>query len=250
MPVLNVDGLKLHAQTLGEGPSLVMVHGLLIGNLSSWFLAAGRLSGERRVVLYDLRGHGKSDVPESGYGLASLAADLEGLARQLVPDGRFDLAGYSYGALVALRFALARPERVQRLILVEAPLPPLRRLTERYGNADVSQLLASLPADVRKAALASPRRVASATLRVRKLVKETSLVADIEAEPEFEPAALQGLTCPTLCLYGEQSEFLDDARYLQRVLPDARLRLVKGSHLLLNENAAETASVIQEFLNG
>ncbi len=250
MPVLDVNGLKLHAQILGEGPSLVMIHGLLIGNLSSWFLAAGRLSGERRVVLYDLRGHGKSDVPDSGYGLTSMSADLQGLAPQLVPEGPFDLAGYSYGALVALRFALEHPGRVRRLILVEAPLPPLRHLTERYVNADVSTLLASLPADVRKAALASPRRVASATLRVRKLVKETSLVEDIKAEPEFASAALQALGCPTLCLYGEQSEFLDDARYLERTLPDARLRLIKGSHLLLNESPAETASVIQEFLNG
>lgn len=250
MPFRELNGLKVHVQTLGQGPSLLMLHGLMVGNLSSWFLAAGKLSTERRVVLYDLRGHGKTDVPTRGYGLETMAKDLAAVADELVPGEPFDLAGHSYGALVALRYALAHPERVRRLILVEAPLPPLRELTERYVDADLSTLLGSLPEDLRKAALASPRRIASATLRVRKLVKETSLIDDVKAEPEIPEAALRNLRCPTLCVYGDQSEFMDDARYLEHILPDTRLRLVKGAHLLLNENPAETTAAIQEFLNG
>lgn len=251
MPVVEAPGLKLNAQVLGSGRPLVMLHGLLLGNLSSWYLAAGRLAGgDRQVILYDLRGHGNSEVTPSGYGLESMAGDLTALLAELAPDGPIDLAGYSYGSLVALRYALDHPGRVGRLILVEAPLPPLQELTDRYVNADMSTLLASVPADLRKALLASPRRVASATKRIKTLVRETSLVTDVSAEPAFAEEALRGLSQPTLCVYGERSEFLDDARYLERTLPDAHLRLVDGSHLLLNENPAGTAAAIKEFLDG
>jgi pimeloyl-ACP methyl ester carboxylesterase len=251
MPVVEAPGLKLNAQVLGKGRPLVMLHGLLLGNLASWYLAAGRLAGEdRRIVLYDLRGHGNSEVAPSGYGLEAMAADLEAVLAELAPEGPVDLAGYSYGSLVVLRYAMDHPGRVGRLILVEAPLPPLRELAERYAHADMSTLLASVPPELRKAALASPRRVASATRRIKTLVNDTTLVADVSAEPAFDDEALRALDLPVLCVYGEGSEFLDDARHLERTLPRARLRLIEGSHLLLNENPAGTAAAIKEFLDG
>jgi pimeloyl-ACP methyl ester carboxylesterase len=251
MPVVDANGLRLNAQTLGSGPSLVMLHGLLLGNLASWYLAAGSLvGGGRRVVLYDLRGHGNSDVPASGYHLEAMASDLAGLTDALVEDDAFDLAGFSYGSLVALRFALAHPERVRRLALVETPLPPLRAVAERYLNADVATLLAAVPAAARRAVLSSPRRIASATKRLRRLLDETTLVADVCAEAPFAETDLKGLGMPILCINGADSEFLDDGRYLATTFPDVRWQVLAGSHQLLNDNAGETAALIKEFLDG
>src|SRR5512147_3219033 len=103
-----------------------MLHGLIVGSLAGWYFGpAGRLAQRHRVLLHDLRGHGRSDRTASGYDTHTLAGDLEALL-DLAGDGPVTLVGHSYGALVALRFALRWPERVARLALVEAPLPPSR----------------------------------------------------------------------------------------------------------------------------
>lgn len=252
MPILNINGLNFNAMVLGNGSPIVMLHGMLLGNLSSWYLAAGHLlSPERSVVLYDLRGHGNSDVPPSGYGLKSMSLDLAGVAETLKLDGPFDLAGFSYGSLIALRFALDNPARVRRLILAETPLPPLGALVDRYLNADLNALLDAIPAVARQALLASPRRAASTAMRTRRLVKDTSLVTDVCAEPAFTEAELKGMPVPTLCIHGNDSEFLEQGRYLATNLPSARLvTLPSCSHQLLNDNPAQTAALIKEFIDG
>src|SRR5262249_25639953 len=100
--------VRFHTQELGAGerPSVVMLHGLLIGSLASWyFTAAPALAERRRVLLYDLRGHGRSERTADGYDVATMASDLAELAAPF--DARpIDLVGHSFGALVALRFAL------------------------------------------------------------------------------------------------------------------------------------------------
>ena len=73
------SGLRLHYQQLGEGPDLVMVHGLT-GNLAVWHLRiVPELTDHYRVLTYDLRGHGYSDAPPTGYTPDDMAGDLLGL---------------------------------------------------------------------------------------------------------------------------------------------------------------------------
>ena len=127
MSVVQARGLNFHVQELGEGPTVAMVHGLLVDNLSLWyFTAAPELSRDRHVLMYDMRGHGKSERATQGYSLASQQKDLEAILDARGVDGPVDLVGHSYGALVALRFALDHPARVRRVVIVEAPLPPSR----------------------------------------------------------------------------------------------------------------------------
>ena len=121
------EGLGSNTWASWSGPtSVVMLHGLLIGSLASWyFTAAPALAKRHRVMLYDLRGHGRSERVASGYDLVTQTGDLQELADRF-DDRPIDLVGHSYGGLIALRFALDHPGRVRRLVLVEAPLPPSR----------------------------------------------------------------------------------------------------------------------------
>src|SRR5262249_4217583 len=145
MPVVEKRGLSFHVQVVGSGPPLVMLHGLIIGSMTTWyFSAAPRLARTHRVTLYDLRGHGRSARPPSGYDLATMADDLDALL-----DGPATLVGHSWGALVALRLALRRPERVNRLVLVEAPLPPSR------AAGEMAALLQLTPEQIGALALAT-----------------------------------------------------------------------------------------------
>ena len=73
------NGVRIHYQQVGEGPDLVMVHGLT-GNLAVWHLRiVPELSDRFRVLTYDLRGHGLSDTPPTGYSPDAMAEDLLGL---------------------------------------------------------------------------------------------------------------------------------------------------------------------------
>ena len=77
MPKLRVNGLTFHVQQAGEGPDVVLIHGVT-GDLSIWFLckAMTELAASHRVTAFDLRGHGYSDVPPDGYTSADHAADV------------------------------------------------------------------------------------------------------------------------------------------------------------------------------
>lgn len=251
MTQIQVGRQKLHVQVKGAGLPMVMLHGLLLGNLSSWYLAAGQLTRVRQVVLYDLRGHGYSEISESGYDLESMADDLGGVAEQVAPGEALDLVGYSYGSLIALRFAIAHPFRVRKLVLVEAPLPPLEEIVDRYVSADLKTLLEAVPRGVRDALLSSPRRMAIATQRMKRLINGTTIVQDVRAERPFEQHDIKALEIPTLCIYGQESEFADQGRRLAAALPLGELRVIAGGgHQLLNENAAEISALIQEFIDG
>jgi pimeloyl-ACP methyl ester carboxylesterase len=127
------SGVKLHTDSMGSGPLLVMCHGLITANLATWyFSAAPALARHYRVVLYDLRGHGKSAMAPDGYDVETMTRDLERVIDAYRPQcrttgstgsGKIALVGHSYGALIALNYALRHPRGVARLALIDAPLP-------------------------------------------------------------------------------------------------------------------------------
>ena len=246
MSTLIANGVTHHVQELGPPNALpvVMTHGLVIGSLASWYFTVGPvLARTRRVRMYDLRGHGRSQRMTSGYDTTTLAADLEALTADLPA---FDLVGHSWGALVALRFALAHPERVRRLVLVEAPLPPSSAVElAAFLTAEPAAILDALPESL-KAAVSSGRRQAQRLVdTVVYLVRDTTLLADIRGEPEPDVSALAS---PTLCLYGDTSSCLPGGQQLARNAPHAKLVVLKGGHYLHLDAKAEMTEQILEHL--
>jgi pimeloyl-ACP methyl ester carboxylesterase len=116
------DGLSLHARDWGGGGQpVVLLHGLA-SNARIWDGVASRLAGAGlRVVALDLRGHGASDQPASGYDFATLVRDLDAALAGLGLE-RPVLVGHSWGANIALQFAADRPGRVDALALVDGAL--------------------------------------------------------------------------------------------------------------------------------
>jgi pimeloyl-ACP methyl ester carboxylesterase len=269
MPSVTANGIEHHIQELAPIETMtavpvVMLHGLVIGSLASWyFTAAPKLAQRRRVRVYDLRGHGRSARVATGYDTATLAADLDALTDDLE---LFDLVGHSWGGLVALRFALAHPERVRRLVVVEAPLPPSSALdlggrsesgplhpglgsflslasTGRETTLTPEQLVEALPESLR-AAVASGRRQAKRLAdNVIHLVRDTSLVADVRAEPDPSDAELAGLRIPTLALYGDRSACRPAGDRLARVAKVRLVELAGGHYLHLDARAALTKAI-------
>jgi pimeloyl-ACP methyl ester carboxylesterase len=121
-------GIDLHvAERLGRGGPVVCLHG--IWDWWRYWLplvpeGPGGFTG-RPLLMVDLRGHGASAKPPTGYALDDYAADITALLRER-GDGQVTLVGHSLGALVALLVAGALPKRVEALVLEDPPLP-LRR---------------------------------------------------------------------------------------------------------------------------
>ena len=121
---VSVNGVDLHYWTVGEGPDIVMLHGLG-GNLAIWHMHVVPLLRDKfRLTTFDMRGHGRSGMPQSGYTTRHIAEDVRGLMDALGIE-KAHLAGHSMGADVSLHFAMCYPERADRLVLVEAGLPAL-----------------------------------------------------------------------------------------------------------------------------
>jgi proline iminopeptidase len=127
----DVRGVQLFERRAGEGPEVVVLHGgpgahhdYLLPNVDA--LATGRT-----LVYYDQRGGGRSAVERSvPVGWKEQVADLEAL-REIWGLERMPLVGYSWGALLALLYAIHHPARVERLVLV-SPAPPSREARERF----------------------------------------------------------------------------------------------------------------------
>ena len=105
----------------GGGPSaIVCIHGLTANHMC-WASVADVLGDEHRLIAYDLRGRGDSDKPDKGYSLEAHGDDLG----QLLDHHRLEravLMGHSLGAAIALRFAVAHPGRVSKLIRFDGGL--------------------------------------------------------------------------------------------------------------------------------
>jgi pimeloyl-ACP methyl ester carboxylesterase len=121
--------LTFHCVQWGEqGPAIIFVHGIT-ANAFCFQAFADELARDRRVFAYDLRGRGDSDKPESGYSIPIHAADLVELIDELSLD-RPVIAGHSLGAWVALYLAANYPEKLSKLILIDAGASPQWKTVE------------------------------------------------------------------------------------------------------------------------
>lgn len=247
MPDVVANGLKFHVQHLGGGdaageagprPQVVMLHGLVIDNLSSWYYTiANPMALVADVHLYDLRGHGRSEMPATGYTVADNVDDLEALLDLWGIDGPVHLVGNSFGGVVSLAFAHRHPERVASLFLIEAHFA-----VEGWGEHMAGSLALAafgLDEDAVQGWLAenADRKLSRLAKRSERFLTETSLIDDLQAEQPI--GWLPEISCPTYAMYGSESDILDRARELEAKVPGCELEIVpECSHSLLTEQSA------------
>jgi pimeloyl-ACP methyl ester carboxylesterase len=233
------NGVRLHYQQIGEGPDLVMVHGLT-GNLAVWHLQMVPVLAERfRVLTYDLRGHGLSDTPPSGYSADAMAEDLLQLLDALEIERPW-VAGHSYGADIALYFALLHPARVREVIAIEAALPALEQSRRHEGWVGWSYWTRALEEaghEVPEEKRSDLRYMIRATIDLPKqwgplkglprnpkpllkLLDETSLPEEYRLVGSLTLDRVGAIDTPVVLLYADQSAFHDTFEYLSQNLPN------------------------------
>lgn len=246
--------LRLHIQRLGNGEKcVVFVHGLVMDNLSSWyFTVANKVAKNSRVLLYDLRGHGRSERPSSGYSTDSMVEDLANLLKAEGIDEPVWVVGNSFGGTIALMFALTYPQRTAGLVLVDAHLNDdgfASNMTATLGleGAERDEMIAN--SFKHWLGRHSQRKRTRLADTAKSLVYETSLVADLKASSPIELNELSRLTQPVLALYGESSDILDKGEQLARTLPNCQLNIFPGcSHSILWEETALLRDTVSTWL--
>jgi len=231
-------------------PTVVFLHGLIMDNLSSFYytLAPG-IAGEARVVLYDLRGHGLSERPLSGYTIADAVEDLGALLDSMGIDGPVHLVGNSFGGTIALAMAMRHPERVAGMALIEA-----HPVVAGWGEETVSRLEEIVAGfddpGVRDWIKAEGgRKLQRMSNTCEELISQSSMPDDFRREVPWRDEELAAISCPTLCLYGEYSDIIDRAEWLAGVIPDAELRVLEGcSHSVLMEAPDELEEHVHLWL--
>lgn len=144
---IHTNNINLHyLHYKGEKPTIILMHGLTANAHAFDGLIAAGLSPAFNIISVDLRGRGKSSQPTEGYNMAEHAADILGLMDHLKLDSAI-LGGHSFGGFLALYIAKFFPDRVSKLILMDAAakmhpntkdmlVPALGRLDKIFSSAD------------------------------------------------------------------------------------------------------------------
>jgi pimeloyl-ACP methyl ester carboxylesterase len=242
-------GVRLHVRTVSDpaAPPALLLHGLGVGG-SVWQSFARRLLPHLAAVAPDLRGHGQSDAPPSGYAPADYAGDLIELIGDRL-ESPLPVVGHSLGALVALKLAELRPDLVAWLVVLDPPLDPALRNTE---VEDVYRLRHAPAGELEKYLLGrnpgGGQLLAQGLARLFRQASDRAFEAMLSAAP-FEVPAIQQ---PVLVLQAdpEHGGILGDAAAAAVVarLPRGRLYKIDGAtHSLHASHALEVARAIVEF---
>ncbi|EGD53602.1 alpha/beta fold hydrolase [Gordonia neofelifaecis] len=227
---------------LSRGVPVVLVHGMGSDH-STWAPAVRMLRATcRPTIAVDLRGHGRSDHAES-YRLDDFADDLGRVVDDLGVD-RFDLVGHSLGAHAALRYSMANPERVRRLVLEE--VPPMPR--DENDVAEKIAPAASLGERLRgiRALAANP----GPFLRFDRALPEAVTSQFDVPEPAWWDR-LAGVSAPTLVISGGDRSFLPP-RHLRSVadaLPDGRMVTIDAGHSVHRDRTTDFLAALIDHLD-
>ncbi len=256
MAEVTANGLRFHVQRLGTrsdrpgAVTVVMLHGMVMDNLSSlYYTLANPVAVAHEVLLYDLRGHGRTERPPTGYTVADGVDDLVAVLDALGIDHPVVLLGNSFGGTVALAAALAHPERVAALVLIEAHFA-----VEGWGHHMAGSLALAafgLDEDGVQQWLEEQggRKLNRMARNAEALIYDTTMLADLEAVQPVPEAELATIAAPTLALYGEHSDILDRGHDLARCLPRCELHVLPdATHSLLLERTDRIKELLLPFL--
>lgn len=228
MDMQGFDGTRLHVTEMGEGKTLLLLHGLFSSADTNWirYGTARRLADAGyRLVMPDFRGHGESDVPTDPVAWPAdvLAMDIEALVRQLGLGSDYVLGGYSLGARTVVRL-LARGLKPRAAILAGMGLKGI------VGGADRSQWFIRMIEGRGSWPRGTPEFVAESFMKAS--VKDPDAIIHLlKGQQSTPPETLGLLDLPTLVVCGADDRDNGSAPELAAALPHATYAEIPGNHM-------------------
>jgi pimeloyl-ACP methyl ester carboxylesterase len=256
-------GRRLHCWEAGSGTPLLLIHAFPL-NKQMWADVISPLEQRHRVIAPDLRGFGQNTPEPSGYRLVDLAVDLHQLLDHRIGDSTVSLVGVSMGGYIAHEFWEWNPKRVEKLVL---------SATKAMGDsAEAKQARLQMAIDVgikgvRQVTEPMLERLLGKTTRSQRPQVTERLRQLIDSNP---PSAIRwaqeamaertdwwdrlpSITCPTLCLAGEEDPLIPGEVLEQmagRMLRGEYVSLPSTGHLGPIESPEEWSRAVCRFLEG
>jgi len=257
-----VAGTRLYYEVAGAGETVVLIHAFML-DTRTWDDQFESYSRRYRVIRYDARGFGRSDVPRTGEAY-SHAGDLAALLDRL--DTRTaHVVGTSMGGRFALDFAVTHPDRLRSMTLIDPVVggwPWSREWLVSYapilGAARRGDIPAAKEAWLAHALFAPLREKPAVAERMRRMVEDYSGWHLVNPDPARAPqpptvSQLSKVRTPTLVLVGERDlpEFQMIAAHVERGVPGARREVIAGAGHLASMEAPQRANeVLSGFIAG
>lgn len=279
------DGARLFYRIVGGGPeTLVVVHGGPGNSLDSLLPDLEPLAQDRTVIYYDQRGNGRSELLQDAGQLtiAKHLQDLEAVRRHFHLE-KMNLLGNSWGGLLVGFYALAHPERVERMVLHSPASPSFKLLSDSTGSIyqripeDRKQRFISVSAPNRWVNAQDPRKLcrefydiltpvyfsnpakkeamkgdtcAGSMEAVRVQLVVNKLIWSSLGEWDLQPE-LREVQVPTLVIHGRDDMIpIDSSRAWASALPDARLLIIDSGHMTHIEQPSVFFPAVRKFLAG
>ena len=234
----------------GDGPPVLLIHGLG-GRWANWLENIPALAAHRRVIAPDLPGFGVSEMPAGEISISAHARVLEELCQQLGLQAVVAV-GNSMGGFVAAELAVASPDRVDRLVLVDAAgiVPAPHHRARGVALLEVTGFMGARAAAAFRTLAARPRlrRLALGFVAARPHELAADLVHDgllAPITPAYRQALhatlgylshdwgrrLETVRCPTLVVWGDRDAIIPvgHAEEYARLIPDARSLIISGT---------------------
>ena len=251
MPKLNRDGVDIYYEVHGEGPVILLTHGYS-SSADMWRGQIDALTRAHRLVIWDMRGHGRSDYPEdqAAYSEAATVADMAALLDAVGAD-KAVIGGLSLGGYMSLAFNRVHPERVSALLIIDTG-PGYRndeardgwnqnalRTAERWETDGLTRLSSS-GAEVRQ----SPHRNAEGLAKAARgmLTQRNGDVLN----------SLPTIAVPALVVVGaDDAPFLVASDYMAAKIPGAKkVVILNAGHSANIDQPGAFNAAVTEFLAG
>lgn len=249
MPTLTRDGVGIHYEITGQGPTLLITHGFSATSYM-WQETARALADRYQVITWDIRGHGRSDSPSdpARYSKATALGDMTALLDAAGAD-RAILMGHSLGGYLSLAFHVEHPERVGGLVLIGTG-PGYRNAEARAGWNEQAEARArhfekrGLDGLDAPAAHGNLHRSATGLAHAARgiLTQHDGLVME----------GLAGIRVPVLIVIGaDDTPFLAASEYMARRIPNAQRVVLEGAgHMPNLDQPPAFQQALEEFLAG
>lgn len=255
MSICKVNGVTLHYEVKGAGLPIVFTHGAS-WNHKQWANQVDYFSTRCQTIVWDVRGHGYSSLPEGKVNSEDFSKDLIGLLDYLgIPTAV--LCGLSLGGHISLQTAIRYPNRVDGLIMIGTPFTnsfngyerwfvPFNRWSSKFISM---KLMAKLSGD----ALSKFNRDNKNYIQEAvQMIPHENWVRIWDAVTRMESGNdLNKIKCPTLLLCGDHDTMtLRQQKHMEQHIPGAQLKWVSRAHHATNlDHPEEVNQYIKEFLD-
>lgn len=269
---IQTNGATIHVRVGGKGPAVVLLHGF--GDTGDmWEPLAANLVRDHTVVVPDLRGLGLSSRPESGYDKKNQAEDIRGVLTQLGIDHAM-VVGHDIGTMVAYAYARRHPDKTDRLVVMDAPVPavpPWDQIVRSpllwhfdFGGHDMERLVAGrerifldrfwndFAGDPAKVDEVTRQHYAELYARPGTMHSAFAQFRSIRQDAEDNKATLTSkLTMPVLAIGGEKSFGPNEAVVMRNAAINVtELVVPNAGHWLMEEAPDVTVSAVRDFIDG